>query len=106
MSSSKVANQQVYELSWSCLTCILNSKEMAGGRRIHTVVYRGIHNTRLLADTRREPSPPSAQPLAPTCTLASPSQNQEATWLVSQAAAPQGEATQASSATLGLEVPD
>lgn len=35
----------------------------------------------------------------------SPSEDQKAIWLVSQAAAPQGEATQAFFITLGLELP-
>lgn len=53
---------------------------------------------------RAEPSLSSAP--RPNLYPGFPSEDQKATWLASQAAAPQGKATQAPSATLGMDLPD
>lgn len=53
---------------------------------------------------RAGPSPLSAP--RPNLYPGFPSEEQKATWLPSQAAAPQGEATQAPIVTLGLELPE
>lgn len=68
---------------------------MAGGRVYETI---GRHRK------RAEPSLSSAP--RPNLYPGFPSEDRKATWLASQAAAPQGEATQAPFATLGLGLPN